>query len=47
MRPYLEKIQHKKWLAEWLKVNALRSSPSTTKKKKGTVKHEVRRENGI
>jgi hypothetical protein len=47
MRPYLEKIHHKKGLAEWLKVKALSSSPSTTKKKKGTVKHEVRRENGI
>jgi hypothetical protein len=31
-RPYLEKEKHhKKWLVEWLKVQALSSSPSTTK----------------
>jgi hypothetical protein len=33
MRPYLKKIYHKKELAEWLKVKALSSSPSTEKKK--------------
>jgi hypothetical protein len=34
MRPYLEKNPSQKVLAEWLKVKALSSSPSTTKKKK-------------
>jgi hypothetical protein len=36
MRPYLEKTYHthKKGLVEWLKVKALSSSLSTTKKKK-------------
>jgi hypothetical protein len=33
LRPYLEKIHHKKELVEWLKVQALSSSPSTTKNK--------------
>jgi hypothetical protein len=32
-RPYLEKTLHKKGLVEWLKVHALSSSLSTTKKK--------------
>jgi hypothetical protein len=30
----LKKTHHKKELAEWLKVQALSSSPSTAKKKK-------------
>jgi hypothetical protein len=34
MRPYLEKPFTKIGLVEWLKVKALRSSPSTTRKKK-------------
>jgi hypothetical protein len=33
MRPYLEKPITKIGLAEWLKVKALSSSPSTTKNK--------------
>jgi hypothetical protein len=33
-RPYLEKPLTKIGLVEWLKVKALSSSPSTTKKKK-------------
>jgi hypothetical protein len=33
MRSYLEKYPSQKGLAEWLKVKALSSSPSTTKKK--------------
>jgi hypothetical protein len=39
MRPYLEKTHHKKGLVEWLKVMALSSNPSITKKRKekGTV----------
>jgi hypothetical protein len=32
MRPYLKNTLHKKKLVEWLKVKALSSSPSTTKK---------------
>jgi hypothetical protein len=32
VRPYLEKTNHKKELAEWLKVKALSSNPTTTKK---------------
>jgi hypothetical protein len=31
--PILKKTHHKKGLAEWLKVKALSSSPSTAKKK--------------
>jgi hypothetical protein len=34
LKPYLEKIPHKKGLVEWLKVQALSSSPSTAKRKK-------------
>jgi hypothetical protein len=34
VRPYLEKSHHKKGLAEWVKVKALSSNPSTSKKKK-------------
>jgi hypothetical protein len=34
MRSYLKKTHHKKGLVEWLKVQALSSNPSTTKKKK-------------
>jgi hypothetical protein len=34
MRPYLEKLYHKK-LGWWFKVKALSSSPSTGEKKKG------------
>jgi hypothetical protein len=34
LRPYLENIHHKKGLVEWLKVQALSSSPNTGKKKK-------------
>jgi hypothetical protein len=34
VRPYLEKPFTKTGLVEWLKVKALSSSPSTTKKKK-------------
>jgi hypothetical protein len=34
MRPHLEKTLHKKGLVEWLKIQALCSSPSTSKKKK-------------
>jgi hypothetical protein len=37
MRPYLEKSHHKKGLAEWLKIQALSSCPSTTKKKKKAI----------
>jgi hypothetical protein len=33
-RPYLEKSFTKTGLVEWLKVKALKSSPSTEKKKK-------------
>jgi hypothetical protein len=33
-RPYLEKFFTKIGLMEWLKVKALSSSPSTTKRKK-------------
>jgi hypothetical protein len=33
MRPYLEKTLYKKGLVEWLKVEALSSSPSTAGKK--------------
>jgi hypothetical protein len=32
LRPSLEKILHKKGLVEWLKVEALSSNPSTSKK---------------
>jgi hypothetical protein len=38
MRPYLEKSFTKIGLVEWLKVKALSSSPSTTKKKSATQK---------
>jgi hypothetical protein len=31
MRTYLKKTHHKKGLVEWLKVQALNSSPSTEK----------------
>jgi hypothetical protein len=34
VRPYLEKPLTKIGLVEWLKMNVLRSSPSTAKKKK-------------
>jgi hypothetical protein len=34
VKPYLEKILHKKGLVEWLKVKALSLSPSIAKKKK-------------
>jgi hypothetical protein len=34
LRPYPEKTLHKKELVEWLKVQALSSSTSTTKRKK-------------
>jgi hypothetical protein len=34
MRPYLGKKNAKQGLVEWLKVEALSSSPSTAKKKK-------------
>jgi hypothetical protein len=34
MRPYLEKIHHKKGLVEWLQVKALSSNPSIALKKK-------------
>jgi hypothetical protein len=34
VRLYLEKPFTKTWLAEWLKMKALSSSPSTTHKKK-------------
>jgi hypothetical protein len=40
VRPYLENTHHK-GLAEWLKVKALSSSPSTAKKKK--IKNYLRR----
>jgi hypothetical protein len=30
-RHYLEKTRHKNWLVEWLKVQALSSSPSNAK----------------
>jgi hypothetical protein len=33
MRPYLEKIFTNRGLMEWLKVKALSSNPSTSKKK--------------
>jgi hypothetical protein len=33
-RPYLEKTFHKKGLVEWLKVQALNSSHSTTKRRR-------------
>jgi hypothetical protein len=42
MRPYLKNIHHKKgWgeLVEWLKVKALGSSPSTTKKRIKNRRH--------
>jgi hypothetical protein len=32
-RPYLENTQHKKGLMEWLKVQAMSSSPSTATNK--------------
>jgi hypothetical protein len=35
MRPYLENTYHNKRLVEWLKVKAVSSSPSITKKKRG------------
>jgi hypothetical protein len=38
MRPHLEKPFTKIGLLEWLKVKALNSSPSTTKKKKKDIK---------
>jgi hypothetical protein len=38
VRPYLEKSHHKKGLAEWVKVKALSSNPSTSKKKKKNKK---------
>jgi hypothetical protein len=41
MRPHLEKTLHKKGLVEWLKIQALCSSPSTAKKKKKFWKWEV------
>jgi hypothetical protein len=31
-KPYLEKTHHKKGVVEWLKIQALSSSPSTIKK---------------
>jgi hypothetical protein len=34
LEAYLKNIQHKTKLVEWLKVEALSSNPSTTKKKK-------------
>jgi hypothetical protein len=34
VKPYLEKLFTKIGLVEWLKVKALSSSPSTTKKKR-------------
>jgi hypothetical protein len=34
MRPYLKNTHHKKGLVEWLKVKALSSNPSTSRKKK-------------
>jgi hypothetical protein len=37
VRPYLEKSFTKVGLVEWLKVKALSSSPSTTKKKKRVI----------
>jgi hypothetical protein len=39
VRPYLEKSFTKVGLVEWLKVKALSSSPSTTKKKKKSNPH--------
>jgi hypothetical protein len=33
-RPYLENTHHSNGLVEWLKMKALSSRPSTTKKKK-------------
>jgi hypothetical protein len=36
-RPYLKKTLHKKELKEWLKVKALTSSPSTTKREKKRI----------
>jgi hypothetical protein len=41
VRPYLEKKNHKKGLVEWLKVQALNSSPSTAEK---TERKEGRKE---
>jgi hypothetical protein len=38
-RPYLEKFFTKIGLMEWLKVKALSSSPSTTKRKKEKKKY--------
>jgi hypothetical protein len=40
-RPYLEKPYHKKWLVEWLKVYAMSSNASTTKKKKKEREREM------
>jgi hypothetical protein len=39
VRPYLEKALRKTGLVRWLKVKALRSSPSTAKKKKKKTKN--------
>jgi hypothetical protein len=41
-RPYLNKTHHKKGLVEWLKVKALSSNPSTTKKKKKSQRQTIR-----
>jgi hypothetical protein len=37
----LKKILHKKGLVEWLKVKALSSSPSTTKKENKTEDKQI------
>jgi hypothetical protein len=42
MRPYLEKPFTKKEVVEWLKVKAMSSSPSTSKKKEKKVRAYIR-----
>jgi hypothetical protein len=41
VRPYLEKSFTKIGLVEWLKVKALSSSPTTTKKQKSKKKDRI------
>jgi hypothetical protein len=42
----LKKIQHKKGLVEWFKVQALNSNPSTEKKEKKRERERKRRKEG-